>query len=211
MEIATLPVGMFETNCYLLFDKMTGEGAIVDPGEEADRICDEISRLGFAPGKILLTHAHGDHIGAVEEMKTRYDIPLYAGYGAEQTVKMSNQSFGAMFGVEINCPPPDHLLGDGDTVTIGTETISVIQTPGHSPEGVCLYTGDALFCGDTLFFASIGRTDLPGGNYRQLIESIVKKVMILPDATICYPGHGPATTVGTEKRQNPFVKEYRFE
>jgi glyoxylase-like metal-dependent hydrolase (beta-lactamase superfamily II) len=205
MEIAVLPVSMFETNCYLVYDKNKGEGAIIDPGDEAERINAEIDRLGFMPKMILLTHGHGDHIGAVEDLKNKYFIPVYAGEGAAAAIEASNEHFPAMFGVTISCPPPDHTLTEGGTVTIGSETLTTIQTPGHSPGGVCFHSGSILFCGDTLFFHSIGRTDLPGGNHAQLIDSIKTKILTLPDETICYPGHGPSTTIAQERRYNPFL------
>lgn len=205
MEIAALAVSMFETNCYLVYDDKSAEGVIIDPGDEADRISAEIKRMGFTPGMILLTHGHGDHIGGVEDLKKEYEIPIYAGKGAEMLIEASNKNFSAMFGVDVSCPPPDHILDDGDSISFGSETLAVISTPGHSPEGICFNAGNILFCGDTLFQNSIGRTDLPGGNHKQLIDSIKKKLLVLPDETTCYPGHGPATTIGQERVYNPFL------
>jgi len=205
MEITALAVSMFETNCYLVYDSQGGEGVVIDPGDEAERIMAEIDRAGFMPKMILLTHGHGDHIGAVGEIKEKYKIPVYAGKGEERIIESSNKHFPAMFGVEVSCPPPDHLLSEGDKVAIGSENLSVIATPGHSPGGVCFYNEGVLICGDTLFYNSIGRTDLPGGSHEVLIDVIKKKLLILPEATICYPGHGPETTVGQERQYNPFL------
>lgn len=205
MEIAALAVSMFETNCYLVYDKNSCEGAVLDPGDEADRIMAEIDRAGFTPKMILLTHGHGDHIGGVGEIRDKYKIPIYAGQGEDKVIESSNTHFPAMFGVEVSCPPPDHLLAEGDEISIGSETMSVIATPGHSPGGICFYNEGILFCGDTLFFNSIGRTDLPGGNHKLLIDVIKKKLLVLPDDTICYPGHGPATTIAQERQYNPFL------
>jgi glyoxylase-like metal-dependent hydrolase (beta-lactamase superfamily II) len=210
MEITTLAVSMFQTNCFLVHDTKTGEGVIIDPGDEGSRIIAEIERLGFTPRSILLTHGHGDHIGAVEKIKDRYNIPVYAGQGAEEMIKASNENFSSMYGVEISCPPPDHILAEGDEIPVGSEKLKVIATPGHSLEGICLHSGDVLFCGDTLFSNSIGRTDLPGGDHEQLIRMIKEKLLILPDETICYPGHGPQTTIGVERQHNPFLTGRMF-
>ncbi len=205
MEIATLTVSMFETNCYLVHDGKTGAGIIIDPGDGAERIIDEIKRLDITPEAILLTHGHGDHIGAVQALKDQFNIPLRAGRGADAMIEMSRKNFPAMYGVDISCPQPDTLLVDGETVIFGEEELTVIATPGHSPEGICLYTPGILFCGDTLFFNSVGRTDLPGGNHEQMIAAIKEKLLALPDDTICYPGHGPSTTIGQERHYNPFL------
>lgn len=205
MEIITLTVGMFDTNCYLVFDRKSGEGIIIDPGFEAERIAGEIQRHKVVPTAIVLTHAHGDHIGAVEELKASYGIPVMAGKGAGESIESSNKHFAAMFGIEISCPEPDRFLDDGDTVVFGDEKLTVIPTPGHSPEGICLHSEKVLFCGDTLFYGSVGRTDLPGGNHRQMIDSITQRLLVLSDHTVCYPGHGPTTTIGQERKHNPFL------
>ena len=204
MKISPLVVSMFESNCFLVYAE-SGEGVIIDPGDEAERIIDEIERVGMKPQLILLTHGHGDHIGAVEDLKKKYNIDLLVGEGEEELIELSNDNFGVMYGVEVSCPPPDRILADGDTVTFGDEHLKVIATPGHSPGGICFYSGQVLFCGDTLFYNSIGRTDLPGGNHQQLIGSIKRKLLVLPDETTCYPGHGPATTIAQERQYNPFL------
>lgn len=205
MEIITLPLGMFQTNCYLAYDKESLTGVIIDPAADADAILSTIDEAGFTPDKILLTHGHGDHVGAVEELKQKFDIPVYAGWGEEELIEMTNQTFEKMFNIPVNCPAPDHLLKDGDQVACGSYNFTVKATPGHSPGGICFYTERFLFCGDTLFEGSIGRTDLPGGNTDQLISNIKEKLLTLPIETICFPGHGPATTIGKEKMTNPFL------
>jgi glyoxylase-like metal-dependent hydrolase (beta-lactamase superfamily II) len=205
MDIITLTVGVFDTNCYLVFDRKSREGIIIDPGHEADRIAGEVEWYGFTPLGVVLTHAHGDHIGAVGELKATYGVPVIAGKGAGESINSSNRHFAAMFGIEVSCPDPDHFLEDGDTVAFGGEKLTVIPTPGHSPEGICLHSGKILFCGDTLFYGSVGRTDLPGGDHKQLIDSITQRLLVLSDDTVCYPGHGPTTTIGQERKYNPFL------
>jgi len=205
MDIATLTVSVFATNCYLVYDKVAGEGIIIDPGDEGEWIIDEADRREFAPKAIVLTHGHGDHIGAVDQVKAKFDVPVIAGAEAEKMITISNDEFSAAYGVPISCPMPDRLLSDGETISFGTEELRVISTPGHSPEGICLYSNGILFCGDTLFAGSVGRTDLPGGDHRRLIDSIRQKLLPLPDETVCYTGHGPTTTIGVERRYNPFL------
>lgn len=206
MKINTIVVGMFETNCYLAYEDETGKCAIIDPGDEPERIFAEIEKLDLIPEMVLLTHGHGDHIGAVVEMIHKYEIPLYAGKGEEALLASPEKNMSAAVGMPVVCPPPGKFLDDGETITFGTTTLTVISTPGHSPGGVCYHHENDLFCGDTLFYGSVGRTDFPGCSHEQLISSIVNKLLNLPDTTACYPGHGPATTIGFEKKQNPFLQ-----
>ena len=210
MKIETLSVGMFETNCYLVYDEQTRAGLIIDPGAEAERIIEAIKRLNMKPEKIILTHGHGDHIGGVEALIAEYKIPLFIGNGDEELLVSAVSNFSAMYGLEITCPAPDGLYSEGDKVTFSGHTLSVIHTPGHSPGGVCYRSDGIVFCGDTLFFGSVGRTDFPGCSHEKLINSINEKLMTLPDETICYPGHGPATTIGQERKINPFLAGGRF-
>lgn len=205
MKIKTLLVGMIETNCYLAYDRPGGDGVIIDPGDEADRIAAEITRLGFTPKAILLTHGHGDHIGAVPELCRRLNVPLYAGKGEESMLASPEENLSAQIGYPVSCPPCERLLVDGETLAIGSLSFIVIATPGHSPGGVCYLSGKTLFCGDTLFAGSIGRTDFPGCSHKRLIASITDKLLVLPDDIVCYPGHGPTTTIGDERRDNPFL------
>jgi len=205
VEIKTLIVSMFETNCYLVYDRAGGDGVIIDPGAEADRIISEITRLGFAPRAVLLTHGHGDHIGAVPEITSRLKLPLYAGKGEESMLASPEENLSAEIGLPVSCPPCERLLTDGEKLVFGSLAFTVLKTPGHSPGGVCYLSDQTLFCGDTLFCGSIGRTDFPGCSHKQLIASITEKLLALPDDTICYPGHGPTTTIGDERRDNPFL------
>lgn len=210
MKIETLSVGMFETNCYLVYDEQIGAGLIIDPGADAERIIEAIDRVKMKPEKIILTHGHGDHIGGVDRLITEYKIPLFVGNGDEELLVSAVSNFSANYGLEITCPAPDGLYSEGDKINFGSHSLSVLQTPGHSPGGVCYQSDGIVFCGDTLFFGSVGRTDFPGCSHDKLIQSINEKLMTLPDETICYPGHGPATTVGQERKINPFLAGGRF-
>lgn len=210
MQIETITVSSFETNCYLVWDEKDKSCAIVDPGDEHEKILEWIDNLHLKPKAILLTHGHVDHIAAVGKLKDKFDIPLYIGRGDEEMLASSSANGSAFFGQNITCPSPDHIVGDADVIKVGSHRFVVMATPGHSRGGVCYIIDKYLFCGDTLFNGSIGRTDLPGGNYQLLIDSINKNILSLPDDIICYPGHGPATTVGEEKRNNPFLSGSRF-
>lgn len=205
MEVVTIVVSMFETNCYLAYDDKSKVGVIIDPGDEADRIIQAVDKYGITPKFVLLTHGHGDHVGAVNDVLTKYAVPFYAGKGEEALLSSAEKNMSAAVGIPVICREPDRLLGNGDSITFGGETLTVIETPGHSPGGVCYVSGDILFCGDTLFYGSVGRTDFPGCSHEKLISSIVDKLMVLPDDTVCYPGHGPATTIGFERKNNPFL------
>jgi glyoxylase-like metal-dependent hydrolase (beta-lactamase superfamily II) len=207
MRLETLVVGPFEVNCYLYFDEETNKGLIIDPGADQKMIFEAVDRLGFLPKAILLTHGHGDHIAAVADVKEKYDLPLYIGDGEEALLANPSANVSAMIGMPIVAPPPDELVKDEEVVTIGSIKLRVLATPGHSPGGVCYLdeTEGYLFCGDTLFHGSIGRTDFPGCSTERLLDSIDKKIMSLPDTIVCYPGHGPKTTVGGERINNPFL------
>ncbi len=210
MEIETLEVSPFQVNCYLVWSKEDKIGVIIDPGDEDQLILERIEKNNFRPKAILLTHGHADHIAAVKPIKDKLNIPLYIGKGDEKMLESPSGNVSLMFGFQITCPPADHILKDSDVISFGSLKFSIFATPGHSPGGICYFIENSLFCGDTLFNGSIGRTDLPGGDYRQLIDSIDKNILSLPDEIICYPGHGPKTTVGNERKHNPFLTGERF-
>ncbi|MBU0984083.1 MAG: MBL fold metallo-hydrolase [candidate division Zixibacteria bacterium] len=211
-KLHTLIVGPFEVNCYLYWDQKTLDGVIIDPGAEAEGIIREVENEGFTPRAILLTHGHGDHIAAVAEVKAKYDIPLYIGAGEEDLLANPSANISAYFDQPIVAPPPDHSVNDEDVVKTGSLIFRVLSTPGHTRAGVCFLdeTEGLLFTGDTLFAGGIGRTDLPGGSYNLLIESIRQKILALPDSVVCLPGHGPGTTVGAERTGNPFLTGGHF-
>lgn len=199
-------VGPLETNCYIFFCPETREGAIIDPGAEADRIFPIITSMNLKPVIILNTHGHADHTGANVEIKERYRIPI-ALHAADLPLLDENiqLEFGLMLGAKPT-PNPDRLLADGDEIRIGQSDLKVIHTPGHTPGSVCFYSDGILFSGDTLFCGGVGRTDLPAGSWKELAKSLKTRVMTLPDETIVLPGHGPQTTIAEEKESNPFIE-----
>lgn len=207
LRIETIIVGPFEVNCYLVWDSATSDAVIIDPGADEDHIMKAAKRAGCNPQAILLTHGHGDHIAGVAAIKEHFNIPLYAGDGEEKLLASPSANVSALIGIPIVAPPPDVKLKDEDTVSVGSLRFRALLTPGHSPASICyLHEREGvLFCGDALFQGSIGRTDLPGGSFETLMESIRTKILTLPDPVVCYPGHGPRTTVGAERRTNPFI------
>ena len=208
MNIKTIVVGPFQVNCYLYWDPNTNDGIIIDPGAEEDTIITAVDKTGMTPRAILLTHGHADHIAAVAAVKERFDIPLYIGKGEQDLLANPSANVSAFFDNPIVAPPADVTLSDEEAVNIGSLFLKVLHTPGHTVGGVC-YLDESegnLFCGDTLFWGSVGRTDLPGGSSQVLIDSINKKILTLPDGITCYPGHGPETTVGGERTNNPFLR-----
>jgi glyoxylase-like metal-dependent hydrolase (beta-lactamase superfamily II) len=212
MKLETLIVGPYEVNCYLYYGEQQNDGVIIDPGADSERIARSVNSAGFTPTAILLTHGHGDHIAAVDAIKNHYNIPLYIGAGEDELLKNPSANVSALVGQPIVAPDPDVILNDEQMFTLGSITLRVLATPGHSPGGIC-YLDERhgrLFCGDTLFWGSIGRTDLPGGSLETLLRSIRSKILSLPDTVICLPGHGPKTTVGAERVNNPFLSEDFF-
>jgi hydroxyacylglutathione hydrolase len=204
--IKKLEVGPIMANCFILGCETTKEAAVIDPGDDADRILMILAKENLTVKYLVNTHGHFDHVGANKRMKEVTGAPL--AIHTEDVPMLSQLSrSAASFGLAAeNSPEPDLLLHDGDTVTFGDITLKVIHTPGHSRGGICLYTKGHLFAGDTLFAGSIGRTDLPGGDYDTLIASIKEKLLALPDDTVVYTGHGPETTIANEKRMNPFLR-----
>ena len=209
MILKRLVLGPFETNCYIIGSKSSKVGMIVDPSAKATEILDSVKDLGLNIKLIVLTHGHIDHIGAVKEVKEAIGAEM--AIHADDTRSISGQG-GSLLDMMIPGlsypapPPPDRLLKDGDSLNIDDLHFQVLHTPGHTPGGICLLGEGVVFCGDTLFNYSIGRYDLPGGNYSQIMNSIYTKLMTLPDNTIAYPGHGPKTTIGAERQGNPFLR-----
>ncbi len=206
MILAKLELGPFASNCYLVGAESNKEGIIIDPGAEADEILQKVEDLGLEVKFIVLTHAHFDHVGALKETReaTGARVAIHADdAGGLQAKRPVNPLFGFAF---PSPPAPDQLLKDGDSLDIGDLRFRVLHTPGHTPGGICLLGEGVVFSGDTLFNLSIGRTDMPGGSYAQLLNGIHTKLMVLPESTIVYPGHGPQSTIGNERRMNPFLR-----
>lgn len=206
MEIYRIEVMPIGTNCYLVYDKETKEGIVIDPGGSPELIEKALAQLDVKIKVIINTHGHWDHISANRAIKGKTGAPVYI-HGADQDYLTDPKyNMSCMMGTQTTTDAADGLLHEGDQVYFGNCVLTVIHTPGHTPGGISLYGHGAVFCGDTLFYRSIGRTDLPGGNYQQLIDSIRDKLFSLPDQTTVYPGHGIMSRIGEEKSGNPFVR-----
>ena len=205
MRIIQIPNGQFVENCYLVVDERAGECAIVDPGEEAGLILHKVAATGAKPVAIWLTHAHIDHVLGVPRVAAETGAPVWL-HSADLPLYDAVPEQAAWFGLAAPAlPPPDRTYAHGDTVRVGDLSFEVRHAPGHSPGSVCLVGPGVVLGGDVLFAGSIGRTDLPGGDFDTLIASIERELLSLPEATIVYTGHGPETTVGHERRSNPFL------
>jgi hydroxyacylglutathione hydrolase len=208
MIIRTVLVGIIQTNCYIVGCEETRQGVVIDPGGHPQRILEAIEESGLTIRYVLNTHCHFDHMGANAEIVAATGAPL-ALHPAELPM-LQARGGAVMFGVPINpSPMPDLELEHGQTLEMGTLRFQVLHTPGHSPGSMTFYLGEegVAFDGDVLFQMGIGRTDLTGGNFDTLMHSIRKVLFALPDETVIYPGHGPKTTVGQEKRFNPWIAE----
>jgi len=193
-------------NCFILGCEKTRSAVVIDPGDEADRILLTLAESGLSVKYILNTHGHFDHVGANGRMKEATGAEILIHAGDAPMLSMLSEA-AAAFGVRAeNSPPPDRTIDDNDTITFGEITLRVIHTPGHSPGGVSFVTDGIAFVGDTLFAGSIGRTDFPGGDFNTLISSIKNRLFPLGDDTKVYTGHGPSTTIGRERRFNPFLQ-----
>ncbi len=205
MIINNLTVGPIMANCFIVGCENTREAAVIDPGDEPDKILLTLAGLKLKVKYIINTHGHFDHVGGNKKMKdaTGADILIHSLDAPMLGYIAKSASAWGMNGEDS--PPPDLMLKDGDEVKFGDITLKVIHTPGHSPGGISLYSDGVVFVGDTLFAGSIGRTDFPGGDFDTLISSIRKKLFVLGDDVRVFTGHGPETTIGAEKRYNPFA------
>ncbi len=199
-----MEVGAFAANCYLVVCPETKEGVIIDPGAEGKYIIKQVEKTGMTVKYILNTHGHIDHVGSNGEVQNAFQVPVLI-HEKDASMFQSPQASLAIFTGKGKLKPPDITFKEGDEFEVGGLTVKVLETPGHTQGSVTLDIGGCLFTGDTLFAGSIGRTDLPGGSYRQILESIKNKILAYHDDTVVYPGHGPATTVAEERRYNPFL------
>lgn len=208
MNVTRLRLGPLETNCWIVSDEQAGPAVVVDPADDAPAILEALNQRQIAC--IVLTHRHFDHIGAVRDLMAQTHAPLLVHSLDAEALSTSQGTGGAVFGFDQTTPRPDRLLEDDDLIEAGRVKLTVLHTPGHTPGGICLLAEDGsdgppqLFAGDTVFAGSVGRTDFEGGDARALSRSIASKIAPLPEDTVIHPGHGPDTTVGRERRLNPF-------
>lgn len=208
MILRALDLGRFGCNCYIVGSEVTKEGMIIDPGADAETILESVRQLGLSIKLIVATHIHIDHVAALRLVKeaTGAEFAMHeadAGGGIMQSMALM---LGYLMTGSLRPPKPERLLKDGEVIEIGDLSFTVMHTPGHSPGGISLYGHSVVFCGDTLFNFGIGACDLPGCSYTELMDSL-KKLMALPDETIVLPGHGPKTTIATERNYNPFLPD----
>lgn len=203
MKIEVIVNGELQENCYVIMDEESKEIIIIDPGSEGTKIEERVNELNGIPKCILLTHGHNDHAGEVEYIADKFNIPYYMNEKDESYLK-SNESLG-FSPLFANIRKPDKYLIDGEFIPFGKNNIKVLETPGHTEGGVCFLIDKYLFCGDTLFKGSVGRTDFIGGNPKKLIKSIQDKIVPLSDDIIVYSGHGPSSSIGVERMTNPYL------
>ncbi len=212
-DLECFALGMFQTNCYVLYpsSKEQGTGAlIIDPGQWPEKAIAFIKEQGLTPEKVVLTHAHADHIMGLHEVRESWpEIPIVIHPAEKEFLIDPVLNLSALFGEPFTAPEATGFLNEGDTLTFAGKDIQVFHAPGHSPGSICLYMPyqRMVIGGDVLFRGSIGRTDFPGGSFDVLARSIRQKLYTLPDDTTVYPGHGPETTTGWEKKSNGFVQE----
>jgi hydroxyacylglutathione hydrolase len=207
MIIKCIPGGIFLTNCYIIGDEETNEAILIDPGEQIDDILTEVEKSGLNITKIVNTHTHIDHVAGAEEVKKALGVGFYIHPEEEPVLRALPESAMRFpqFG-DVTVPEIEGYIEEGDEIEIGNLRAKVLHTPGHTWGSICLLIDDQVISGDTLFAGSVGRVDLTGGtSMRELVRSIKTKLMALPDSYDVHPGHGPSTTIGIERRSNPFL------
>ena len=198
LKIGKIVMGSVQTNCYFLYQEDEKKIIVVDPADRGEYLYNAFKEAGLEVAAILLTHAHFDHIGAVESLKVKYNIPVYVHNGEIENSKINNNVYSKL-------PSDCNVVSDNDILSFNNIKIKCIYTPGHSKGGMCFLIEDNIFTGDTLFQGSIGRTDFISGDYDTLINSIEEKLMVLDKNTKVYPGHGPSSTIIYERMRNPFL------
>jgi glyoxylase-like metal-dependent hydrolase (beta-lactamase superfamily II) len=208
MILETFPVGPLACNCTILGDEQAGEAIVIDPGDEVGRIVRRLSELGLKLKQILITHGHIDHVGGALKLKRLTGAPILMNENDLMQLEIMEEQAGWLGVPTPETAPPDENLADGLVVGLDKFPARVVHTPGHTQGSICLLFAPMkmLIAGDTLFARSIGRTDLPGGDFEQIIDSIEGRLLVLPDTTRVVPGHGPATTIGAERKSNPFLR-----
>lgn len=201
MQITTLVVGPLATNCYIVVDAKTGDSCVIDPGADPSRIKEALRKKGLAPKFVIITHGHGDHIGA----NTALGLPVYIHALDADHLSDPDKNLSRMFMFGITSPKAAKILADGDLIPLGGIQLKVLHTPGHTPGSISIAAEGVIFTGDALFAGSIGRTDFEYGDESQLIRSIHDKLLTYSDDTVIYPGHGPSSTIGEERATNPFL------
>lgn len=210
MKYKTIPVTAYQQNCSLIWCEYTNKAALIDPGGDIEVLLAQVDALGLQLEKILLTHGHLDHVGGAKQIATRFEVPIIGPHQADAFWLQSLSKQAEMFGfLHADAFEPDQWLAQGDVVSVGDESLSVLHCPGHTPGHVVFYNeiDGIAFVGDVLFQGSIGRTDFPQGDYGQLIASIKEKLLPLGDGVVFVPGHGPMSSLGHERTSNPFLQD----
>ena len=208
LKVLTIPTAPIEENCYIAYDEESKEALVIDPGNEGEKILSLLKGEDLKVQTILLTHGHWDHIGAVEELRRKLEVPVQIhGDDASMLTDSRQNLYAFMSGGRMEGEPADKVFREGAVFACGNYSFKVIHTPGHTPGGCCFYCQEAgvLFSGDSLFAEEIGRCDFPGGSLSSLVGSLKEKILCLPEETKVYPGHGPATRVGWERLHNPYL------
>ena len=205
IKVEGLTLSMMQTNCYIVSNRDTKECVVIDPASSAEHIRDTINRNGYTLKAILLTHGHFDHIGGAKRLKSFFDVPILAAEAEKPVLLNTAVNLSDEFGGDCSLEA-DMYLQDGEEIAPAGFQIKTILTPGHTCGGMCYYVPEesVLFCGDTLFLESVGRTDFPTGNMSELVRSVETKLFVLPEDTVVYPGHGSYTSIGFEKQNNPY-------
>lgn len=205
MKVIRLMVGALGVNCYICACEKTGEAMVIDPGDAGRLILEKLRENKLLAKYIVNTHGHADHIGANGFLKENTGAKLLIHEADAAMLFEPKLNLSIYLGEPIICTPADRFLKDGDTISIGNETFTVLHTPGHTKGGISLVHADGVFTGDTLFAESIGRTDFPGGSMDEIIKSITEKLMKLKDTTAVFPGHGESSSIGHERKANPYL------